>query len=146
MCYNTMRRTRLDDRGISLPVRCHLRRGSNGGERNKGCGCKSTLGLRDEERIMPLICLFSWIRGRGPFCALQSESYVSRSVARGGHLRSVCCAHTNRVVFHQAHGKSCARTLERVEEARHGHGEEAHVDQTSFGCRAGIVSDTGGFW
>lgn len=41
--------------------------------------------------------------------------------------------HTNRVVFQQAHRESRARALKGVEEARHGHGDEADVDQTRLG-------------
>lgn len=35
---------------------------------------------------------------------------------------------TDGVVFDHAHGQGCPRASKGVEVARHGHGEEAHVD------------------
>lgn len=40
--------------------------------------------------------------------------------------------HTYRVVLEHAHGPRCARARELVEEARHGHREEPHRDDTGF--------------
>ncbi len=41
---------------------------------------------------------------------------------------------TNGVVFEHAHAHRCARAREGVEEARHGHGEEADGDDAGFDC------------
>lgn len=39
---------------------------------------------------------------------------------------------TNRIVFHHTHRQSGSRSCKGVEEASHGHGDEADVDQTSL--------------
>lgn len=41
---------------------------------------------------------------------------------------------TYRVVLEHAHGRRRARARELVEEARHGHREEAHRDDAGFHC------------
>ncbi len=43
--------------------------------------------------------------------------------------------HTDRVVLEHAHRGCKPRSPEGVEEAGHGHGEEAHGDDARLGCR-----------
>jgi hypothetical protein len=52
------------------------------------------------------------------------DSGEGRSMGRGGSWGH----RTDRVVFDHAHGQGCPRAGEGVEEARHGHGKEAHID------------------
>lgn len=107
------------------------------------------------------ICLSVSARGRGPFSALQG-SRVSVSLIsplrfqpvfaryrRGGRASfrcdndvaapescMVCWLHlrTDRVVLEHAHGVGCSGAREAVEEAGHGHGQQAHVDDAGLGC------------
>jgi hypothetical protein len=43
--------------------------------------------------------------------------------------------HTNRIILQHAHHGGGPGALEGVEEARHGHGDEAHMHQASLGCK-----------
>ena len=49
--------------------------------------------------------------------------------------RSIAVAHTNRIILQHAHHGGGPGALEGVEEARHGHGDEAHMHQASLGCK-----------
>jgi len=59
----------------------------------------------------------------------------SRATQSGSPLED---ERTYRVVFEQAHGGMCPRALECVEEASHGHRDEADGDRACFAWPAGV--------
>lgn len=60
-------------------------------------------------------------------CRRSEAEEVGRNEGRG-------YAHTDRIVFQHAHRQRGTGTGEGVEVTRHGHGDQAHVDDAGLGC------------
>lgn len=73
---------------------------------------------------------FFFVSRNSTFFRTAYRSIVSQLVPSETAGDGVC---TNWVVFHHAHHRRGSRSLEGVEEARHGHGDEADMHQTSLG-------------
>lgn len=72
--------------------------------------------------------------GRGTGFLFRPPGFVAAEGENGIGCSAEGLGRTYRVVFQHAHGRRRPRAGELVEEARQGHGEEAHRDDAGFRC------------